>query len=243
MAFAIDLKTIGEIIENYLVNEFNDVNVAGSVTILDEDKNKYIKINLETYNDWDQNSEKLSNDIRVYLTSLFKSKPLDLYYMVKFKNLTLDIKAANNDNNLSKNVQLFYTNQRFIENEKKKNITVEFLKNNWQLISTLAITILIISLTFVLLKDDEKAQKNLNSAVNQINIFAGIIAAFILSYVLTKALAIRQEKLTRVNTIRELSYKLTCFRKICYHLRQDHKFWNDSDSYKHGKNIAKPNRL
>lgn len=238
MAYSITLKMIGEIIEDYLVNELDDLDVAGSVTTIEDNKNNYIKIDLQANDKWDQNSEKLSNDIRLYLSSLFKSKPLDLYYMVKFKNLTLDIKAANNDHNRSLNVQLFYTNQRFIENEKQTNKFPVFFRNNWQIITTVVTTITLMIVTIFLLKDDENARKNFNTAVNQINIFAGIIGAFILSYVLTKALAIRQEKLGRVNTIRELSYKLTCFRKICYHIRQDHRFWDDSPSYRHGKNIA-----
>ena len=75
--------------------------------------------------------------------------------------------------------------------------------------------------------------------IAQVNIFAGIMGAFALSYVLTKIIAVRQEKLNRVNQIRDLSYKLTCFRKMCYHLRKDHRFWNDSISYIHAQNIDK----
>ncbi len=158
--------------------------------------------------------------------------------MVKFKNLTIDIKAANRDNNLSKNIQLFYTEQRISEDILSENKLICFIKKNWQIITNVAVTITLIINTFLLL-NGEKAQKNFNDAVAQINIFAGIIGAFILSYVLTKALAIRQEKLTRVKPIRELSYKLTCFQKICYHVRKDHHFWDNSASYQHAQKIAK----
>jgi len=239
MGYAIDIETFGELIEDFLVNHFDDLEIAGSVKAKEEGSINYILIDLSFLKKWDQNSEKLAQDIRVYLSSLFKAKPLDLYYMVKFKNLTLDIKTEDTIHYLATTLQLFYTDQRIEVVQKAQSKTLLYIKKHWQIFTTVILTLSIALFCIKILNQTPSKKEGFLKAIEQVNLFAGIIGAFVLSYVLTKVLAIRQEKLARVTSIRELSYKLTCFRKICYQLRQDHRFWQDSASYNYAKKISK----
>lgn len=239
MGYAINIKIFGELIEDFLVNHFNNLEAAGSVQAKEEGNINFIHIDLSFLKDWDQNSEKLVKDIHAYLNSLFKAKPLDLFYMTKFKNLTLDIKTPDTSHHLSKTLQLFYTDGQIGDNRKNPNKAIVWAEKHWQTIITVSTTFGIASLSFFILTQSPGKKEAFLKGLEQVVLFAGIISAFVLSYVLTKVIAIRQEKLARVTNVRELSYKLTCFRKICYHLRKDHWFWNDSVSYNYAKNISK----
>lgn len=239
MGYAIDIVTFGELIEDFLVTYFDDIEVAGSVKAREEGNINFVQIDLSFLKNWDQDSEKLTQDIHLYLNSLFKSKPLDLYYMIKFKNLTLDVKTKDTSHYLSKTLQLFYTDQRIKVEPKGSNKVLLYLRKNWQIFTTVVVTLLIATYCIDKLNQTPEKKDNFVKAIEQVNLFAGIIGAFVLSYVLTKVLVIRQEKLARVANIRELSYKLTCFRKICYHLRKDHRFWNGLTSYDYAQKISK----
>lgn len=239
MGFAINIEIFGEIIEDFLVRELDNIEVAGSVTAKKEEDINYIKIDLSSINDWDQNSEELVQKISTYLSALFKAKSLDIYYMIEFKNLVIEIKAENTDNNISKNVVLFRTQDYRIEDEieSKSGITLWF-KRNWIIILNIGTIGLLLVLSILLLNEHPDRKTAFIEGINRINIFAGIMASFVLAFVISKTLSLRQEKLSRTKTIRGLCYKLTCFRKICYHLRKDHNFWHNSASYSYAKSIS-----
>lgn len=239
MSFGITIEIIGELVEEFLVNQFNNLELAGCVKVKEQDNINLIQMDLTSQKDWDQNSEKLANDLHVYLTALFKAKPLGLYYMIKFQHLTLDIRTADTDHFLSTNLQLFYTKERIEEERKKKNKILSFVIHHWKLIVNILITSLIFWLAMTLLDKFPERQKGFVEGIGRINLFAGLIGSFVLSFVLSKTLSIRNEKFGRSSKIRDLSYKLTCFRKLCYQLRKDHWFWGDSATYKYAQNIAK----
>ncbi|SHN45556.1 hypothetical protein [Chitinophaga sp. CF418] len=238
MAYSINIETFGELIEDFLVNTFNNIEVAGSVSAREEGNINYIQIDLPVIEDWDQDAKSLINKIRNNLAALFKEKPLSLYYTVKFKNLTIDIRTANSDNNRSETIQLFYTQQKIGQPIKEDNFILAWAKKHWEICTVVIVTIPLAVISFIFLNNNPGKQANFENGISQVNIFAGIMGAFALSYVASKIIAVKQEKLSRVPAIRDLCYKLTCFRRICYHLRTDNQFWDDSESYRYAKSVS-----
>jgi len=237
MTYRISLQIIGELIETFLVDKFSDLELAGSIKTKEEQNINYIVVDLKSVKNWDNDPKKLVNEIRVYLSGLFKVKPLTMACMVKFKHLTLEVKTAKGEYDLSSNLQLFYLDKRIREHSSENNKFFRFIKSNWRNLLSGTLSTGLTVLAIAILRTNISIEKKIQDAGDQINLFSGIIGAFILSYLLTKTIAIRQEKLARVKAIRELSYKLTCFRKICYLLRINHNFWNDSKSYRYAKSI------
>jgi len=136
----------------------------------------------------------------------------------------------------------------------KKNKTVRYptvwdnmqefdLKTFWYdtfvrstLIMCLYLTVVIITLAKVT-DLNEEAIRALGDMVFTIS---SLITAFLISFLVSKILAIRQEKLSRVARIKMLSNRWTEFRRICYFLVDSWKFWKPSrESYVHGKSVAK----
>lgn len=69
---------------------------------------------------------------------------------------------------------------------------------------------------------------------------SALISSFVITYLTSKVLTVRQEKLNRVEKIKELSNKLTEFRRICHLVLESWQFWRPSSAaHAHGKNIAK----
>ncbi|SDJ98028.1 hypothetical protein SAMN04487898_105203 [Pedobacter sp. ok626] len=69
---------------------------------------------------------------------------------------------------------------------------------------------------------------------------SALISSFVITYLTSKVLTVRQEKLNRVEKIKELSNKLTEFRRICHVVLESWQFWQPSAAaHAHGKNVAK----
>ncbi len=65
-----------------------------------------------------------------------------------------------------------------------------------------------------------------NQLLNNIIQFSAIFSAILITFIVSKVIQIRQERLERLKEITELSNKLTDFRRIALTLKNSHEFWN-----------------
>lgn len=98
----------------------------------------------------------------------------------------------------------------------KKTITTKIL--------ILIISILIVSLVYV--KYPIK-HENIDSLFSNIFKVSSIIVTLFIAYIITKVFRIRTEKEKRKEEIDKLSFKITEFRRLLYHVMKCRGFWGD----------------
>ena len=102
-------------------------------------------------------------------------------------------------------------------------------------------TILFIISSIVNVGTDFQFQERLSKSFDYVNIASGIIASFVLGFLINKVITIRQDKINRTKEIKKLSNQLTYFRNICYRILRDHTYWEKGNpsykSYQYGNSI------
>ncbi|MEI2711425.1 MAG: hypothetical protein V9E96_20805 [Chitinophagaceae bacterium] len=102
-------------------------------------------------------------------------------------------------------------------------------------------TILLVVLSIIKVDTDLLFRERLSKAFDYVNVASGIIASFVLGFLINKAITIRQDKLKRTKKIKRLSNQLTYFRNICYRFLRDHNYWAEINpaykAYQHGNSI------
>lgn len=102
-----------------------------------------------------------------------------------------------------------------------------------------AITFLYICLMTILVNSVNQNPENVIDISDKLLDVSALISSFVITYLTSKVLTIRQEKLNRVEKIKELSNKLTEFRRICHVVLESWQFWQPSAAqHAHGKHVA-----
>jgi len=101
------------------------------------------------------------------------------------------------------------------------------------------ITILYIVAMAILVDSLNQSQETVRGISDKLLDVSALISSFVITYLTSKVLTVRQEKLNRVERIKELSNKLTEFRRICHVVLESWQFWKPSAAaHAHGKNVA-----
>lgn len=249
-----DNEVIREAIELYLVQHFENLEMAGTVELTKLKKVNYFSVDLNNL-EWDGDVEKLHLALKKYLIEWARVRSASFNDLNEIANLTIEYLLPEKEGtiqNVSKLVRLFYL-PRYYRNGKapteqtsRNKFILTFYKfwNNI-LIRNAIITGIPAAFAIALSIYKSFGDKNfvtlLSKSFDYVNVASGIIASFVLGYLINKVLLIRQDKIKRVDEIRNLSDQLTYFRSICFNLSRDHNFWNSHnpyiDSFKHGDSI------
>jgi len=249
-----DIEIVRDAIELFTVNYFDTVEMSGTVKSQKKESINYISIDLSTTK-WDENLDKLHHSLTKYITEWGQKNYSNFSDYISIARLTIEyllpIKDGANQNQ-SKHVKLFHLPSYYF---KRKDENDEKTYSWWQLkllkiwyniflrntIITVIPTILLILVSAYKIQSDNEFQERLIKAYDYINVASGIIASFVLGYIVTKVITLRQDKLKYTSAIRNLSNKLTYFRNICHSLAGDHNFWTKEksfyESYQHANSI------
>lgn len=249
-----DIEIVREAIELFMVHYFDTIEMSGTVKPQRKGSINYISIDLRTTS-WDENLDKLHYSLTKYLAEWGQKNHSNFSDYVSIARLTIEyllpVKDGANQNQ-SKHVKLFHLPSYFFKKQKANDgktypwLLLKLLKiwHNILLrntIITVVPTILLILISAYKIQCDSEFQERLIKAYDYINVASGIIASFVLGFIVTKVITIRQDKLKYTRTIRNLSNKLTYFRNICYSLAGDHNFWTKEkpfyESYQHANSI------
>lgn len=204
----------------------------------------YVKIDLRGYNNWDKDSKAftlmLGKSISDWLNANKISIPMQQRLSHISFHLVLDGEACdyNESYELFPGVPAKETHiKRVIKLSRWQRLTTSI----WTLPTIISITLTSILLFFSVLHFANSTDQELlkiSTITQNINFVTGIFGSFIMTFLMTRVLNLRQEKLKRAPQIKQLSEKLSLFRRICYQLLNDHRFWKDSTHYKYAKSIV-----
>lgn len=89
----------------------------------------------------------------------------------------------------------------------------------------LVILFIALIIYFLNVKIDTSFEKKVSDASKNLLSVCALLSSLIITFVISKVLLIRQEKISRVPKIKQLSNKLSEFRRICDYLIKSHQFW------------------
>lgn len=249
-----DIEKVREAIELFMVNYFDTIEMSGNVSYKTKDNINYIGIDL-TKTKWDENLERLHNALTNYLSDWGKKNFANFNDYVSMSSLTIEYRLPEKDGanqNQSKHVKLFYLPPYYFRTKQENNekpypwILLKLL-NIWHnillrnTIITAVPTLALILISLYKIRCDYQFEERLVKSYDYVNIASGIIASFVLGYLINKVTSIRQDKLKYTRAIRVLSNKLTYFRNICFNLSRDHNLWSTTNpyyaSYQHANSI------
>lgn len=96
--------------------------------------------------------------------------------------------------------------------------------------------VIVMAVLYYLIELDKTLVEN---TANQLLDVSALISAFVVTYLTSKILSIRQEKINRIPKIKELSARLSDFRRICHVILNSWRFWEPSRvPYNHGRRVA-----
>lgn len=249
-----DIQIVREAIELFIVRYFDTIEMSGSVKSEKRTDLNYLSVDL-TDLEWDENLEKLHSSLKKYLAEWAKNNISNFSNYVSISKLTIEYLLPEKDGanqNQSKHVKLFYVPAYYYRANKSEGTKqypqiVIWLLTIWHnlflrnFILTCLPIIFLILLSIYNFQNDEGFQNRLEKSYDYINIASGIIASFVLGFLITKVISIRQDKLKYTSSIRKLSNKLTYFRNICFNLTRDHTFWTRTNpvysSYEYANSI------
>lgn len=241
-----DIEIVREAIEVFTIQYFDTIEMSGTVQAKREDNINYIGIDL-TSTQWDENIDKLHQSLLKYLQDWGKKNFSNFADYVSISRLTVEYLVPEKDGanqNQSKHVRLFnlpsyyYKSNQHNDGKAYSGLVLRLLIiwHNILLRNTILIlipTLFFISFSIYKIKTDNDFHERLEKSYDYINVASGIIASFVLGYLIDKAITIRQDKLKFTRSIRILSNKLTYFRNICFNLAREHNFWTrDKPFYK-----------
>lgn len=233
-----DIEKVSEVIELFLIYSFDTIEMAGSVTAKRKESINYFGIDLSSVK-WDEDVDKLHRNLSKYLREWSQKNISNFSDYVSISRLTIEYKLPVKDGatrNQSRYLKLFYLPSYYFRTDgKNTNLRSKFVLKvltYWHniLIRNTFITIFVtgslISVTLFLINKNADIGNRLIKSFEYLNIASGIIASFILGFLINKVISIRQDKLRYTKSIKDLSNKLTYFRNICFNLRRDHNFWS-----------------
>lgn len=239
----LDLNMVRETVELFSVRYFDTIEMSGTVKAQKKDDINYLSIDL-TNVEWDENIEKLHQSLSKYLREWGQKNILNFIDYVSISRLTLEYILPEKDGanqNQSKHIKLFYLPSYYFRASKNNGKTYSkfvlriliywhniIIRNT--IITALA-TIILILISLYLVHLDPDFKSRLVKSYDYVNIASGIIASFVLGFLINKVISIRQDKLKYTRVIRKLSNKLTYFRNICFNLMRDHNFWSQEKPF------------
>ena len=239
-----DINTVREAIELFLMNYFDSIEMSGTVKCEKKGTINYLSIDLTAIK-WDEDLEKLNSALSKYLSDWAQKAYSNFDDYVSISSLTIEYLLPEKDGanqNQSKHIKLFhlpsYYFHRRDQNSQKLHLRfIIKLLDLWynvllrNTIVTAIPTVILVVVSVIKARCDVAFQERLMKSYDYINIASGIIASFVLGYLITKVIAIRQDKLKYSRAIKTLSNKLTYFRNICYNLARDHNFWTSTKPF------------
>lgn len=234
-----DIEIVRDAIEVFAVQYFDTIQMSGTVKAKKQETINYFSIDLKNTN-WDENLDKLHQSLFKYLQDWGKKNFSNFQDYVSISRLTIEYllhEKGGANKNQSRHVTLFFLPSYYYKSNQKndgKTYSGFLLKilNIWHnILLRNTILVLIPTLFFIAqsiykIKTDAEFQDRLSKSYDYINVASGIIASFVLGFLIDKVIAIRQDKLKYTKAIRNLSNKLTYFRNICFNLVREHNFWS-----------------
>jgi hypothetical protein len=220
--------------------------MSGTVKAQKQETINYLSIDLTNTN-WDENLDKLHQSLFKYLQDWGKKNLSNFQDYVSISRLTIEYLLPEKDGanqNQSRHVKLFYLPSYYYKSNQKSNgkthsgflLRILIIWHNVLLRNTILVlipTLFFIALSVYKIKTEAEFQERLSKSYDYINVASGIMASFVLGFLINKVITIRQEKLKYTKAIRNLSNKLTYFRNICFNLAREHNFWTkDKPFYK-----------
>jgi hypothetical protein len=238
-----DINKVREAIELFAVHYFETIEMSGTVNAQKKDDINYFSIDLTNVK-WDENIPKLHQSLSKYINEWGQKNISNFIDYISISRLTLEYVLPEKDGanqNQSRHLKLFYLPSYYYRASQKDGKTYSkfvlgiliywhniFIRN--AIITILATTIMIL-ISLYMTNSNPEFRDRLVKSYDYINIASGIIASFVLGFLINKAITIRQDKLKYTKTIRNLSNKLTYFRNICFNLVRDHNFWRREEPF------------
>ncbi len=250
-----DNEILRDAIEVFIVQHFDTTNLVGNIKHEKKDNVNYFSIDLKGHV-WDKNVDVLNAELSKYLSSWIKTNNSVFIDYTSIADITIEylLPKENGENrNRAMSIRLFYLPSYYYSTSLaaeqvsvRPKIVLWFL-NWWNQIvyrnffySSLFVIALLIGSIWYFQRNTAEITR-ISKVFEFTNIASGIIASFILGFLVNKVSAIRAEKLKRVPEILKLSNQLTYFRKVCFNFVRDHNYWNSTNpyisSFKHGEAI------
>jgi hypothetical protein len=238
-----DINKVREAIELFAVHYFDTIEMSGTVNAQKKDDINYLSIDLTNVK-WDENIDKLHQSLSKYISEWGQKNISNFIDYISISRLTLEYVLPEKDGanqNQSRHIKLFYLPSYYYRASQKDGKTYSkfvlgiliywhniLIRNT--IITVLATTILVL-ISLCIANSNPEFRDRLVKSYDYINIASGIIASFVLGFLINKVITIRQDKLKYTRTIRILSNKLTYFRNICFNLVRDHNFWRREEPF------------
>jgi hypothetical protein len=255
MAKSTDNEILRDAIEVFIVQHFDTIELAGCVQQEKRGSVNYFSIDLNNY-EWDKNVDSLNAELSKYLTAWVRKNSNAFNDYISLSDITVEYllpEANGSVQNKAKSIRLFYLPSYYYATSVNTEGSVTKTKilllwlNIWNtlvyrnvIFSSLFILLLIVISCCYFYKFPDELDR-ISKVFEFTNVASGIIASFILGFIVNKVSAIRAEKLKRVPEILKLSNQLTYFRKVCFNFLRDHNYWNTANpyitSFKHGESI------
>lgn len=249
-----DIEIVLEAIELFVVHYFDTIEMSGTVKAQTKENINYLSIDLTNIK-WDENLDKLHQSLFKYLQDWGKKNFSNFNDYISISRLTIEYilpKKDGTNQNQSKHVKLFYLPSYYYKSNQKdegkaySGLLLKLLTiwHNILLRNTIIVlipTVIFIAISIFKINSDVDFRVRFAKSYDYINVASGIIASFVLGFLINKVITIRQDKLKYTRAIRNHSNKLTYFRNICFNLIREHSFWTKEKpfykSYEHANSI------
>lgn len=233
-----DIEIVREAIEVFAIQYFNTIEMSGTVKAQRQGDINYLSIDLNNAK-WDENLDKLHQSLLKFLQDWGKKNISNFKDYVSISRLTIEYLLPEKDGanqNKSKHVKLFFLPAYYYKSNQKNNgksyssffLRILIIWHNILLRNAILVlipTIYFIGLSIYKYRTDIDFHDRLSKSYDYINVASGIIASFVLGFLINKVITIRQDKLKYTRVIKRLSNKLTYFRNICFNLAREHNIW------------------
>ena len=249
-----DIEIVKEAIELFTIGYFDTIEMAGTVKSRRTSNVNYVSIDLKS-KQWDEDIAKLHHALLSFLKEWSQKNLSNFKNVVSISRLTIEylLPEKNGANqNQARHVKLFYLPSSYYRSDvysevkPRSKVTLRFLGiwNNIILRNTILTVLpmfILVGVGIYKIRTEQAFVERLAKSYDYLNIASGIIASFVLGFLVTKVISIRQDKQKYTGEIRELSNKLTYFRNICYSLAGDHNYWSPQhpsyQSYQYANSI------
>jgi hypothetical protein len=248
-----DQNAVRDATELFLVNHFDTLELAGRVSFSGDKGINYFGIDLTEY-EWDKNVEALNAELAKYLKAWASVNGQYFSSYVDMAHVTVEYilpEVGNTIMNVFKNIQLYFLPSHYYRSSGKrkviKNKLLLWFSKHWDnylernTIIAAILTAVLMFFTLLFYESHTLKIAEIGKLVEYTNLASSIMASFLLTFLITKVIAIKQYKMSKVPEIKALSVKLTYFRKLCYNFRTDFNYWNEQNprisSYNHARYI------
>ncbi len=198
-----DINKVREAIELFAVHYFETIEMSGTVNAQKKDDINYFSIDLTNVK-WDENIPKLHQSLSKYINEWGQKNILNFIDYISISRLTLEYVLPEKEGanqNQSRHLKLFYLPSYYYRASQKDGKTYSkfvlgiliywhniFIRNT--IITILAITIMIL-ISLYMTNSNPEFRDRLVKSYDYINIASGIIASFVLGFLINKAITIR----------------------------------------------------